>query len=52
MHSKILAIEHQQAMSIVESKDLVTKCDYLINFAKVNGGIDYTYTALDNTIES
>ena len=45
-------VEHQQAMSIVESKDFSDEnVDYLINFAKVNGGIDYTYTALDNTIE-
>ncbi len=44
--------EHQRAMSIVENKDFSDEnVDYLINFAKENGGIDYTYAALDNTIE-
>lgn len=44
--------EHLQAMSIVVSKDFSDEnIDYLINFAKENGGIDYTYEALDNTIE-
>ena len=44
--------EHRQAMSIVQSKDFTDKnIDYLINFAKVNGGIEYTYTRLEQTIE-
>ena len=46
------AEEHQQAMSIVNNKDFSDEnVDYLINFAKENGGIDYTYAALDKTIE-
>ena len=44
--------EHKQAMAIVNSKDFSDKnIDYLINFAKENGGIDYTYKALEETTD-
>ncbi len=44
--------EHQQAMSIVQDKDFTDEnIDYLINFAKANGGIEYTYSALEQTID-
>ena len=44
--------EHQQAMSIVQDKDFTDEnIDYLINFAKANGGIDYTYSALEQTTD-
>ena len=44
--------EHQHAMSMVESKDFTdVNINYLINFAKENGGIDYTYSVLEQTID-
>ncbi len=44
--------EHRQAMAIVNSKDFSDKnIDYLINFAKENGGIEYTYAALEKTTD-
>ena len=44
--------EHQQAMSIVQDKDFTNEnIDYLIAFAKANGGIEYTYSALEQTTD-
>ena len=44
--------EHQHAMSIVESKNFTDEnIHYLINFAKANGGIEYTYAALEQSID-
>lgn len=44
--------EHKQAMSIVQDKNFTDEnIDYLINFAKENGGIDYTYSVLEQTID-
>ena len=44
--------EHQHAMSMVESKDFTDEnINYLINFAKENGGIEYTYAALEKTTD-
>ena len=44
--------EHERAMSIVESKDFTDEnINYLINFAKANGGIEYTYAALEQTTD-
>ncbi len=44
--------EYKQAMSIVQSKNFTDEnIGYLINFAKVNGGIEYTYSVLEQTIE-
>ena len=45
-------VEHQYAMSMVESKDFSDEnINYLINFAKENGGIEYTYAALEKTTD-
>jgi octaprenyl-diphosphate synthase len=44
--------EHQHAMSIVESKNFTDEnINYLINFAKANGGIEYTYAALEQSTD-
>ena len=44
--------EHKQAMCIVQDKNFTDEnIDYLINFAKENGGIDYTYSVLEQTID-
>ena len=45
-------VEHKRAMSIVQDKNFTDEnIDYLINFAKENGGIDYTYSVLEQTID-
>ena len=44
--------EHKKAMSIVQDKDFTDEnIDYLINFAKENGGIEYTYAALEKVTD-
>ena len=44
--------EHQQAMSIVKDKNFTNEnIDYLINFAKEHGGIEYTYNALEKVTD-
>lgn len=46
------AVDIQHAHSIVRNKDFTDEnISYLIDFAKQNGGIDYTYTVLEKTIE-
>jgi octaprenyl-diphosphate synthase len=43
-------IDNQHATVIVQNKDFTEEnIAYLIDFAKVNGGIDYTYSILDKT---
>ena len=44
--------EHEKAMAIVQDKDFTDEnIDYLIDFAKTNGGIEYTYAALEKTTD-
>ena len=44
------ATDNQHATAIVQNKDFTEEnIAYLIDFAKVNGGIDYTYSILDKT---
>ena len=44
--------KHQRAKSIVHTKDFTDEnIAYLIDFAKQNGGIDYTYSMLDKNTE-
>lgn len=45
-------IDSQKAKSIVHNKEFTEEnISYLIKFAKDNGGIDYTYSVLEKTIE-
>lgn len=44
--------KHQQALSIVQDKNFTDEnIEYLINFAKENGGIEYTYAALEKVTD-
>ena len=46
------AAQSDQARAIVKNKDFTDEnIAYLIDFAKDNGGIDYTYSVLENTTE-
>ena len=46
------ATDSQKAKTIVQNKDFTDEnISYLINFAKANGGIDYTYSVLEKTTE-
>ena len=47
-----IATDSQKAKTIVQNKDFTDEnISYLINFAKANGGIDYTYSVLEKTTE-
>lgn len=45
-------IDSQRAKTIIQNKDFTTEnISYLINFAKKNGGIEYTYAVLEKNTE-